>query len=63
MSKSVSFPGVVCCSWELPAGDGGWDKAGSWGKVVRGEDLCNPLEIGEVEGGRGKGGKGEQRPQ
>lgn len=54
---------MVCCSWELPAGDGGWDKAVSWGKVVRGEDLCNPLEIGEVEGGRGKGGKGEQRPQ
>lgn len=54
---------MVCCSWELPAGDGGWDKAVSRGKVVRGEDLCNPLEIREVEGGRGKGGKGEQRPQ
>ena len=53
MSKPVTLPGVVYCSWGIPAGVGGWDKAMNWGKVVRGEDLCNPLEIGEVEGGKG----------
>lgn len=53
---SVSLPEVVYCSWSLQAGDGSWDKALSWGKVVRG-DLCNPLEIREVEGGRRKRGR------
>lgn len=57
MSKPVTLPGVVYCFWGLPAGDGGWDKAMSWGKAVRGEDLCNPLEMMRCmeKGVKGKG--------
>lgn len=57
MSKLVTLPGVVYCSWGLPAGDEGWDKTMSWGKAVRGEDLCNLLEMGRwmEKGVKGKG--------